>query len=165
MKCKKTWPILIILTSVFLWMALIFYLSSQTATDSSELSGHMIRKLAELLRPDFHSLVPAKQAQFIAGLQHIARKMAHALLYMILGILCMTAFLLGNKKRHAAVFSAALVCVGYAATDEVHQLFVPGRSGELGDVGIDFCGSLAGILLVVLVNRVIGDSLTTSEHE
>ena len=135
-------------------MVLIFYLSSQTARDSSELSGYLIRKLAEFLRPDFHSLVPAKQAQFVAGLQHVARKAAHALLYMVLGILCMTAFSFRHQRWYLAIIPAALVCAGYAATDEVHQLFVPGRSGELGDLAIDFCGSLAGILLVVLVNRI-----------
>ena len=165
MKCRKSWPKLVLWTSVLLWMALIFTLSSQTAKDSSELSGYMIRKVAEFLRPDFPSLVPAKQAQFIAGLQHIARKTAHALLYMILGALCMKAFLFWHKKRYAAVLSAALVCIAYAATDEVHQLFVHGRSGELGDVVIDFGGSLVGIFLVVLVNSVVGDSIQSSKNK
>ena len=156
MAYNKSLPKLIIWATVLLWMVLIFYLSSQTAKDSAELSSYMIRKLAELLRPDFHSLVPAKQVQFIADLQHIARKTAHALLYMILGALCMKAFLFWHKKRYASV-SAALVCIAYAATDEVHQLFVAGRSGELGDVVIDFCGSIVGIFLVVLVNSVVRD--------
>ncbi len=155
----------IIWAAVFLWMVFIFYLSAQTAKDSSELSGILIRKLAEFLRSDFHSLAPAKQVQFIADLQHVARKAAHALLYMVLGILCMTAFSFKHQRWYLAIIPAALVCAGYAATDEVHQLFVPGRSGELGDVAIDFCGSLAGIFLVVLVNSVVRGRLTTSEHE
>ena len=39
----------------------------------------------------------------------------------------------------------------YAMTDEIHQSFVPGRSCELRDMGIDSCGVLAGVLVVSLV--------------
>ena len=39
----------------------------------------------------------------------------------------------------------------YAATDELHQLFVPGRAGMLSDVVLDSCGALAGATLVALV--------------
>ena len=35
----------------------------------------------------------------------------------------------------------------YAASDEIHQLFVPGRSGQLRDVLLDSAGVAAGILL------------------
>ena len=35
----------------------------------------------------------------------------------------------------------------YAASDEIHQLFVPGRSGQLRDVLLDSDGVAAGILL------------------
>ena len=41
----------------------------------------------------------------------------------------------------------------YSVTDEVHQYFVPGRSCELRDMGIDSCGVLAGVLIVMLVLR------------
>ena len=41
----------------------------------------------------------------------------------------------------------------YAATDELHQLLVTDRSGELRDVCIDAAGVLAGVLLVWLINR------------
>ncbi len=56
---------------------------------------------------------------------------------------------------------AALVAWGcaalYAATDEVHQLFVPGRAGLFTDVLIDATGAAIGLLLagsiIALVNR------------
>ena len=34
----------------------------------------------------------------------------------------------------------------YSISDEIHQIFVPGRSCELLDVFIDTCGSLIGII-------------------
>ncbi|MBR5116337.1 MAG: VanZ family protein, partial [Lachnospiraceae bacterium] len=45
---------------------------------------------------------------------------------------------------------ALIIAVLYAASDEFHQSFVPGRSCMLGDVGIDSLGALAGILLCLL---------------
>jgi VanZ family protein len=39
---------------------------------------------------------------------------------------------------------AALFSILYAVSDEVHQLYVPGRNGSALDVGIDACGVLAG---------------------
>ena len=38
----------------------------------------------------------------------------------------------------------AVFCVLYGATDELHQLFTPGRSCSIIDVGVDSLGVLAG---------------------
>ena len=42
----------------------------------------------------------------------------------------------------------------YAATDEIHQLFVPNREGKFADVIIDTAGALLGIFLVWFIGRV-----------
>ena len=47
------------------------------------------------------------------------------------------------------------ISTAYAATDEFHQIFVPGRAGMLTDVMIDSSGALAGILLAALVGFII----------
>jgi VanZ family protein len=49
--------------------------------------------------------------------------------------------------------AAWALAVCYAATDEVHQLFVSGRSGQPTDVLIDACGVLAGVAVVHLLTR------------
>ena len=50
-----------------------------------------------------------------------------------------------------------LIAALYAASDEIHQLFVPGRSGQLSDVILDSAGALAGVaaftVLCWLINR------------
>lgn len=43
----------------------------------------------------------------------------------------------------------------YGITDEIHQLFVPGRSGQVKDVIIDGAGSIVGILVYVFLNKVL----------
>ena len=40
-------------------------------------------------------------------------------------------------------------------TDEVHQLFVPGRSGQISDVILDSAGALAGVLVLSVVRKLI----------
>lgn len=49
---------------------------------------------------------------------------------------------------------AWLVCVLYATSDEIHQLFVPGRSCQIGDIAIDAAGAAAGIVLILLLISV-----------
>jgi VanZ family protein len=40
----------------------------------------------------------------------------------------------------------------YAVSDEIHQLFVPGRAGQIRDVLIDACGVFVGI---IIANRLL----------
>lgn len=42
----------------------------------------------------------------------------------------------------------------YAATDEIHQLFVPGRSDQMSDVILDSAGAMAGILVLAAVRKI-----------
>ena len=75
--------------------------------------------------------------------------MAHATEYAILGIL-LTATLSSFEKRHYGLWGW-LLGTGYAATDEIHQLFVPGRSGQVTDVMLDSAGCLLGCLLLCTI--------------
>ena len=47
-----------------------------------------------------------------------------------------------------------MICIAYAASDELHQFFSPGRSPQIRDVVIDSFGALAGILLGLLLIRI-----------
>ena len=138
--------------AVLLWMAVIFCLSAQAATQSSALSGSTIRKVVEITQPGFRELPVELQDSTVADFQHMARKTAHALAYLVLGVLSVST-LLQYPSGGGVRFAAALaVCIGYAGTDEVHQLFVPGRSGQIGDVCIDAGGALVGIGVVLLIH-------------
>jgi VanZ family protein len=75
----------------------------------------------------------------------VLRKLAHGAEYAILG-----ALLLRALARPLAAFSGA---VAYAATDELHQLFVRGRHASAVDVGIDALGVVVGIVALGLAVR------------
>lgn len=55
----------------------------------------------------------------------------------------------GTMSRRNLIISILswAFCILYAASDELHQLFVPGRAGLITDVCIDSAGALLGILL------------------
>mgnify|MGYP002688750535 FL=1 len=84
------------------------------------------------------------------------RKCAHASEYAVLGVLMLgTAYSFAEdqgKKNRLLCWCAG---TAYAATDEFHQLFVPGRSCQFRDVCIDSAGILTGIVLFSLIKHQI----------
>lgn len=122
----------------FCWMGIIFYLSHQPAAQSDHLSMGIAERLIEKIS---HWL-PGREVEFKA-FHHFVRKNAHFVAYFLLGI-----FVLGGLNRtpikHKVKWTF-LVGVLFAASDEFHQLYVPGRSGQVSDVILDTCGVLCGI--------------------
>jgi VanZ family protein len=76
----------------------------------------------------------------------ISDKTAHGWLYAGFGAVIMRT-LAGGGLRGAsfwALVRTIVVGTAYGASDEFHQLFVPGRSCELGDLLADAAGTTAG---------------------
>ena len=73
-------------------------------------------------------------------------KPLHWLAYLGLAVVVVRA-VAGGLPGRVGVWSAAvamLITVGYAVTDEVHQMFVPSRSAEMYDLLADAAGAIAG---------------------
>ena len=74
--------------------------------------------------------------------------------YAILGWLAF-AFLGTFDMRQKVHYIAALgFAFCYASTDEFHQLFIPGRSGQFTDVCIDTAGAAIGLLLLAILLKI-----------
>ena len=123
---------------VILWMILIFYFSSESGIQSSETSGFLVQIS--------HHFFPRVSLPIMTW---IIRKCAHMFLYLILGILVMNLL----KERKQSVLISFLFSLFYACTDEIHQLFVIGRSGSIQDVLVDMVGVLIGIILINLLKK------------
>ena len=61
----------------------------------------------------------------------------------------------GKQYSKARALLTLAICFLYAVSDEVHQVFVPGRAGRISDVMIDTSGAVLGILLVFSVIQLI----------
>lgn len=122
-----------------LWMVVIFYLSHQTSIQSDALSTGLAQAIVGLIRKIFpQSHMDMNRFNFIV------RKGAHFLSYLVLGILVLGSLRRSGFRRYKAIALALVLCGAYAISDEVHQLCVPGRAGQVRDVIIDSCGALAG---------------------
>lgn len=132
-----------------IWMGIIFYLSSQPATQSAHLSTGVKNGLLSVLM----HFMPGIENIEIRSLDFYIRKNAHFIAYFILGTLTLFALVRSEARKPANL--ALLICLLYAISDEVHQLFIPGRSGQFRDVLIDGAGAILGILLTTIVmNRI-----------
>ncbi|SMP57299.1 VanZ family protein [Anoxynatronum buryatiense] len=156
-----TWATVISWVFVIGWMALIFHLSAQPAVDSNELSTGITQRLMAVLQQAFPRLMEGLE---VSRLNRFVRKSGHFFAYLILGLLVSNA--LGhsgqqytgrnestrhplNRRNHLPLgkpLVALLICFLYAVSDEVHQLYVPGRGGQVSDVLLDTAGASIGIL-------------------
>ena len=87
----------------------------------------------------------ADLAMDIATLNHFIRKVAHFTVYLVLGILTVNSLKASGVPIFKAIMWALVICIAYAATDEIHQMFVPGRGAQVKDVLIDSVGAVVGI--------------------
>lgn len=134
--------------AVLLWMMLIFSFSAQVADDSNNLSTGVTEIVVETVE----KVVPNADLD-VETLNGIIRKNAHFIMYFVLGILVFSA--LGSDMTFPQrLVTALLICSLYAATDEIHQMFVPGRGPAVKDVFIDTSGTFAGILTYMFIINV-----------
>lgn len=150
---KKSFWFFLFITIII--MVTIFRFSAQTAVESSDTSMNFIRVLLHDRLLEVMSLEEAEK--FEVGIETFVRKSAHFFIYMCLGFFsAMTLYCSGKVHKSYILFIIPFVfCMFYASTDEVHQLFVPGRSGEVRDVLIDSSGSLVGIFLSFLIRKLL----------
>lgn len=113
-------------------MVTIFLLSHQNGEESSQTSGFVTKLLNTIFRgnaPEF-----------------IVRTFGHFSEFAALGFLlnnCLYAF---TEKRKP------LICIAlswaYAWTDEIHQIFIPGRAFQISDLLVDLAGIIVGSVII-----------------
>lgn len=132
-------------------MALIFFFSSQNSVESSTVSkGFTVMVVRAVVSFFIHdgNIVEG----IVMAIHNMVRKMAHFTIYMSLGISSFTMLYSTLKRtKLKTLIYTCLFCGVYAATDEFHQLFIDGRSGEIRDILIDTSGALTGAVICVII--------------
>ena len=121
------------------WTWFIWSNSLQTAAESSETSQGILTMVMPLLG----------QTGIPEEFWHtVIRKAAHMAEFALLGILWFAGLYRQGGETGCLVWKrlglVLILCLVTAAVDEIIQLFVPGRSGELRDVCIDVSGAFLG---------------------
>jgi len=131
---------------LILWMALIFYLSSQNGSASGALSKAILRSFGNFI----NNIVTIDIEDFVETFSVLIRKAAHFSEYFALYVLSLQCF---KEYGVSNILIPLLFCVVYAGSDEIHQLFIDGRAGLLSDVCIDSLGSLISCFICYLINK------------
>ena len=134
-----------------LLMALIFFFSSQNGNRSSEVSTGFSAVVKEI----FSYILPENAVNFIV---EYIRKFAHVFLYACLGAsvsVCVFTYNLGHGWLYFAV--PMLICLVYACSDEVHQIFVEGRDGKILDVLVDAIGFILATVIANVIRILINN--------
>lgn len=151
-----------ILFALFLlWILVIFYNSSQTAINSNEISFKIVRYIAkEYEKLGFDSIT---KSQFMK-LNIIVRKLAHGFQFCILAIISNLLMTYLNVKKENIIFYTLFLVIVFAVGDEVHQLFVDGRTPSAIDVIIDFTGGVVGVILINALDRRVSKNVLSRRY-
>ena len=161
----------IILTALTIaWMIFIFFMSSMEQEESASQSSTVIDFVCSAFVEGYSEMMPAGKLEMQEKLTFPVRKGAHMTEYAILGmLLSLTVYeyfvtyesftvknfgLLSESEEISekkALPPALVLGLLYACSDEIHQTFVRGRSGEVRDVLVDTAGVLAGALLIAYI--------------
>ncbi len=140
---KKYLPVLLLLGL----MAALYLFSSQEADATNAVSYRFCRFAARMIYVKYEEYDAATQEMLWRGLNIFIRKAAHFSLYAAMGFL---GYLWLRRKQHN--ISTVLSCVFlFAALDELHQTFVPGRTGLVSDILLDCLGAACGIFVAYLL--------------
>jgi VanZ family protein len=139
-------------------MILIYSFSAKPAVESNESSLTIANDLLSVYEKVSDNRLEAEnRLNVLKILNYVVRKGAHFTEYAILAAAFMLYFLLTKQRKRLIILLSVAFAAIYAVSDEIHQLFIPGRSGQIKDVLIDTAGAVMGAsvfyFLTVLVNR------------
>jgi VanZ family protein len=131
-------------------MLLVFSASSDT---------HSYQHTSSFFEPLLRWLFPQMPPATVNFIHHLFRKAGHFTEYAVLALLLWRAIRQPQKNDRRAwrwdeAGLALSVVFLYAASDELHQVFVNGRTALVSDVVIDTIGGVTGLLLLWLTGKI-----------
>jgi VanZ family protein len=134
---------------VILWAVLIFSASGDKKS---------VQRSSRIIEPFVRWLIPDISDEAVRSTVLLVRKCAHVTEFAIFTLLLVRAAngtLWKNNERWNwnAVKFAFATSVLFAASDEIHQCFVPGRQGAVMDVVIDSAGAVFSLFCLWLGAR------------
>ena len=145
---------------VILWMLIIFLfsnMSSETSNNSSmKIINNTIKETTELAEST--GIIDEKPTDkeiksLVKDLNLPLRKFAHSTVYFILSVLLILTLKELFKDKKKVIILTLVISFIYACTDEIHQLFIFGRTGHFTDVLIDMIGVIISCLIYFILNK------------
>ena len=112
-------------------------------------------KTSSFVDPILRWLLPALSQESREAIHIVIRKLGHWTEYFVFALLLARAFRSSQPvsvRRHWVLWSL-IVIVFYAASDEIHQLYVASRSGNYKDSLLDIFGGCCAVAMLRLQRK------------
>lgn len=142
---------------VVIWLIVIFTFSAMNSNKSNDQSKGLIENtvsgtITVTDKIGITNINPTEEdiGAIVDNLNHPIRKVAHATVYFVLALLVLNALDTNKENLKKNVIITLIFCFLYSCTDEIHQTFIDGRTGQFIDCFIDTLGAGLGCSLVWL---------------
>ena len=155
-RSKLGLEILVILTSLGGLMLLLYFVMF-VSFQTGESSAGVTMALAEQVAPRIFSSPTADQIKTIS---YVIRYGAHLGLFFVVGVVTTFVSMVICRRyfRIVGVFASGALCYVLAYYTEYYKQFVEGRHFQMTDAALNWYGSVAGILCMVIayfLNRLL----------
>ena len=137
---------------VILSMLTIFLFSCESGGESSNTSKNIVKEVASVVFKEDSDKIDKFDKSLDDNL-FVLRKSAHLVEFYLLGFLILNLFKDYRKISKKMLFICTFLCLIYASSDELHQLFVVGRTAKILDIIIDTLGASFGIISYYLLYK------------
>ena len=127
---------IIVMLLLLILFGMIFIFSGQNGQKSTRLSRTVTNQWTKNISY-VQNLEANEKEVVLLKIEAFIRKLAHFLLYTLMGILLITTMILFKVKLKKGVILSFSIGAIYAILDELHQLFIPERTARIIDVVID----------------------------
>ena len=128
-----------------LWIALVYFLSSQTGARTTALSLRLATFLGRIFQ-----ISPGELPAFHASL----RSAAHVAVYFVLGLCACASVRLSFPQKRFVWLYIIVICSLFAVLDEVRKAYIPGRHCSYFEAGLNIAGVVAGVAFVLFLQKV-----------
>ena len=138
---------------LILQMWIIFGFSGQDGETSETISRRITETITRNIK-SIQALEEVEKEKALKKIEHFIRKLAHFSLYTVVGFLLMSLMSTYKLKQKDNICISLVIGLVYAISDEIHQSFIPKRTPMIGDVCIDTCGVIAGIVALIVIQFI-----------
>lgn len=133
------------------WPAIVWAVVISSFSTGAFTSEHTSRFIV----PFLHWLLPRATPETLSAIHHVIRKCGHVTEYFVFSLLVLKGLRAGGREFGLSLaVIAVLIVAAYAALDEYHQSFVPGRGAAVSDVLLDTAGGAAAQLVMAIFVRL-----------
>jgi VanZ family protein len=133
------------------WLPVLFWAAVISGASTARFSSE---NTSRYIVPFLHWLFPSLGSPELLEIHHLIRKGGHVFEYAVFSLILFYAIRAGRagwRWSWAAITIFVVAC--YAALDEIHQIFVPGRGASAKDSLLDTVAGAGALLIAWAISQ------------